>query len=140
MCAMSLCVKEFVSQNTQYNRFIVKHLEKIVGRVFFNTHNLFFKPSLLPTFEDNEAVFCFDHQFGGFPFQFFQLHRGQFAFKNRVLNPCQVSPTEFQHLANPFFAAIVNQNYIHLPINFKRFIGFVYTQNESLQFVTFQFD
>ena len=56
--------------------------------------------------ETDAPLFDMDSEFG---------FRGRYlAFKDRVLNPYQITAHQFQHLANPLFAHIVNSYNVHV--------------------------
>ena len=69
---------------------------------------LFVKPALVPAFKYNQTVGFLIHYLLGFRHELLELYFSDFSFKNRILNPVQITAAQLEHLAHAFFADIVH--------------------------------
>jgi len=104
LCKLSVSIAEKTTH---------RQLKNMVQPASFVSYNLFIKPLVIATTENDQTVNLFIHDSLGPVNQLLQFDLGYLSLEYGILDPIDILPTKLEHLSNPLLANIINQNDIH---------------------------
>lgn len=92
-------------------------LEEMIEVVFFEPDDFFVQPFFISTCEDNQTIFFDGHDLLCLYAQLAKIDIGQDPFEDGILDPVEVTATQFEHFADALLANVVNQDDVHVVWN-----------------------